>query len=45
MHNNFVIYETEKLNKRGDINGDGKVNAVDVALINAHSKAVKSLWK
>ena len=31
------------LNKVGDMNGDGKVNAVDVARANAHAKGVSSL--
>ena len=31
------------LNKVGDMNGDGKVNAIDVARANAHAKGVSSL--
>ncbi len=32
-----------KLNKQGDLNGDGKVNTIDVALANAHAKGIKAL--
>ncbi len=32
-----------KIHQLGDVNGDGKVNAVDVAVINAHSKGVTAL--
>ncbi len=40
---NFVSCETEKLNRIGDINGDGKVNTVDVARANAQAKRVSTL--
>ena len=33
----------ENLNFIGDINGDGKVNTLDVAQANAHAKGVASL--
>ena len=32
-----------KLNKTGDMNGDGKINAVDVARANAHAKGASAL--
>ena len=32
-----------KLNKMGDMNGDGKINAIDVARANAHAKGVSAL--
>lgn len=37
---NRKLYE---INLLGDVNGDGRVNAIDVALVNAHSKNIKAI--
>ena len=33
------------INKVGDLNGDGKVNTIDVARANAHAKSISALYE